>query len=76
LVCCQAILKIPLNSPLANELQDSFSWEEPVRALAHGGQLALTDGQIARAVVDDVIAFSSREQFDDITLIVAKRLEG
>ena len=30
--------------------------------------------QTARAVVDDVLAFSTREQFDDITLIVAKRI--
>jgi len=52
-------------------------WKESVLALSpHGGPLALTDGQTARAVVDDVIAFSSREQFDDIRLIVAKRLEG
>ena len=35
---------------------------------------SLTAEQLVRAAVDDVVAFSTHDQFDDITLIVAKRL--
>jgi serine phosphatase RsbU (regulator of sigma subunit) len=32
--------------------------------------------QMAAGIVDEVVAFSAREQFDDITLIIAKRMAG
>lgn len=56
-------------SPNASE--EEFGEQRLIEALVRNRDR--TADSIVRAVVEDVIAFSRQEQFDDITLIVAKR---
>ena len=54
-----------------NALDEEFGEQRLIDALCRHSSLPAE--QLVRAVVDEVTAFSAREQFDDITLIVARR---
>lgn len=54
-----------------NESGEEFGEDRLIQALRN--HAALPARELAQALVDAVLAFSPREQFDDITLIVAKR---
>jgi serine phosphatase RsbU (regulator of sigma subunit)/uncharacterized glyoxalase superfamily protein PhnB len=55
-----------------NEAQEEFGEDRLIEALRrHRG---INAQEMAPAVVDEVAQFSGKEQFDDITLIIAKRL--
>ncbi len=55
-----------------NEAQEEFGEDRLIEALRRHCRLNAQD--LSAAVVDEVVHFSSAEQFDDITLIIAKRL--
>jgi serine phosphatase RsbU (regulator of sigma subunit) len=55
-----------------NEAQDEFGEDRLIEALRRHCRLSAQE--LAAAVVDEVAQFSGKEQFDDITLIIAKRL--
>jgi serine phosphatase RsbU (regulator of sigma subunit)/uncharacterized glyoxalase superfamily protein PhnB len=55
-----------------NEAQEEFGEDRLIEALRRHCRLNAQD--LAAAVVDEVVHFSGAEQFDDITLIIAKRL--
>ncbi len=55
-----------------NEAQEEFGEDHLIEALQRHCGLSAQD--LAVAVVDEVAHFSGKEQYDDITLIVAKRL--
>jgi serine phosphatase RsbU (regulator of sigma subunit) len=55
-----------------NEAQEEFGEDRLIEALRRHRGLSAQD--LAAAVVDEVARFSGTEQFDDITLIIAKRL--
>ena len=55
-----------------NEAQEEFGEDRLIEALRRHCDLSAQE--LAAAVVDEVAHFSGTEQFDDITLIIAKRL--
>ncbi len=55
-----------------NEAQEEFGEDRLIEALRRHCRLSAQE--LAAAVVDEVVHFSGAEQFDDITLIIAKRL--
>jgi serine phosphatase RsbU (regulator of sigma subunit) len=55
-----------------NEAQEEFGEDRLIEALQRNCRLSAQE--LAAAVVDEVAQFSGKEQFDDITLIIAKRL--
>jgi serine phosphatase RsbU (regulator of sigma subunit)/uncharacterized glyoxalase superfamily protein PhnB len=55
-----------------NEAQEEFGEDRLIEALRRHRGLSAQD--LAAAVVDEVARFSGKEQYDDITLIIAKRL--
>ncbi len=55
-----------------NEAQEEFGEDRLIEALRRHCGLSAQD--LAAAVVDEVAHFSGKEQYDDITLIIAKRL--
>ena len=55
-----------------DEAQEEFGEDRLIEALKRHRELSAQD--LAAAVVDEVAHFSGKEQFDDITLIIAKRL--
>jgi serine phosphatase RsbU (regulator of sigma subunit) len=55
-----------------NEAQEEFGEDRLIEALRRHCRLSAQE--LAGAVVDEVAHFSGKEQFDDITLIIAKRL--
>jgi len=57
-----------------NEAGEEFGEERLVDTLRRS--CGLTAREIGRAVVDEVLAFGGRDQFDDITLVIAKRLSA
>jgi serine phosphatase RsbU (regulator of sigma subunit)/uncharacterized glyoxalase superfamily protein PhnB len=57
-----------------NEEQEQFGEDRLIEALRR--HCGLSARELAAAVVDEVALFSGNEQFDDITLIIAKRLGG
>jgi serine phosphatase RsbU (regulator of sigma subunit) len=57
-----------------NDREEEFGEERLIDTLRRNR--ALPAPALAAAIVDDVQRFSAREQYDDITLIVAKRLNG
>ncbi len=57
-----------------NEDQEDFGEERLIRALERNRDLPACD--LAKTVAAAVEAFSAREQFDDITLIIAKKSGG
>jgi serine phosphatase RsbU (regulator of sigma subunit) len=57
-----------------NDREEEFGEERLIETLRRNR--ALPAPALAAAIVDDVQRFSAREQYDDITLIVAKRLAG
>ena len=54
-----------------NEAQEEFGEERLIEALRRHARLGARG--LAAAIVDEVAQFSTREQYDDITLIIAKR---
>jgi serine phosphatase RsbU (regulator of sigma subunit) len=57
-----------------NEAQEQFGEDRLIEALRR--HCGLSARELAASVVDEVALFSANEQFDDITLIIAKRLGG
>jgi serine phosphatase RsbU (regulator of sigma subunit)/predicted enzyme related to lactoylglutathione lyase len=57
-----------------NAAGEEFGEQRLVDAILHHWHLPAR--QLAAAVVDQVVSFSAHEQFDDITLIIAKRKTG
>jgi serine phosphatase RsbU (regulator of sigma subunit)/catechol 2,3-dioxygenase-like lactoylglutathione lyase family enzyme len=55
-----------------NSADEEFGEERLIEALRRNRER--NAGEIATAIVDEVAHFSGREQYDDITLIIAKRL--
>jgi serine phosphatase RsbU (regulator of sigma subunit) len=55
-----------------NEAQEEFGEDRLIEALRR--HCGLSAHNLAAAVVDEVALFSGKEQYDDITLIIAKRL--
>jgi serine phosphatase RsbU (regulator of sigma subunit) len=55
-----------------NEAQEEFGEDRLIEALRRNCRLSARE--LAAAVVEEVAQFSGKEQFDDITLIIAKRL--
>jgi serine phosphatase RsbU (regulator of sigma subunit) len=57
-----------------NSQEEDFGEQRLMDALRSHSTLPAT--QLAGAIVEEVLLFSGREQYDDITLIVAKRVDA